>query len=365
MDFSNKIEWKKDRIWGSAFKPIEAPMSFLNEMQNKYGSFWSFLITNPTSFSTHSNKLLEGIKHCNLKLIKISLIDLKTDVKESFIHLYKKKQIVPIVLATGIAFPATIALIPVSMIADIFAGVIQAGLRLCQGADKNEVLSILHKKVVASPIQQGIYFLTSVITLGIISGVLIPNVHQKGFAFGRAFAINTFFWSALTGNLLYCTSQKVTASLPRCLRPDGYNVFIGSGATDMFGIKADFDAETTYQKWRNKEQEWHYKAKDKNDRFKDVRDQVTADLNNLALKFPEKFTKIRNWFESGQDTHVLFEFSSPDEVTKEVLIKKYKLLALQCHPDKFQGDERKEAAIWFNLVMEARLDIEKNILEKR
>jgi hypothetical protein len=303
---------------------------------------------------------------CSIFFIRTPCV--KSDVKESFIHLYKKKHLVAIVLATAIAFPTTVALAPISIIADIFAGTIQASLRLCQGADKDEILLILHKKVIASPVQQGIYLLTSVIALGILAGGMIIRMHQEGIRFIPAFAVSALVVSAIMGNVVYWNSQFVVASLPRFFIPDGYNVFIKGGAKDEFGIKVDFDPERKYLKWRH---EWRHEFEETDKAYFDnifanAIKETENELNKLSINFPQNFKTFRAWFSSDKKTYKLFGFSSADKVDENGLNKQFRALALQCHPDKFPDKEKKkEAEIWFKLLMAARFDVEENILKKR
>lgn len=367
------IEWNRAQLWESAFKIAEAPMSYLNKLQNTYsercGCFIEFFETMPTAYAIHRDQLLGGLSPLNLYEIKRGLQGWGSDVKQTVIHLYEKKHLVLITLGTCVALPLSLMMVPVSMIADIFSGVIQASLRLCQKADKEEVLSILHKKVIASPVQQSIYLLSSLILLGLIGGGAAVQISQAGNSFIKAFVISSLFCSALLGNLVYCRSQEAVANLPRFFRPDGYNVFLDNGATDSFGVKVDFDPESRYQKWRYQQQEEaksHYRSYNTlSDPFAETKQRIKTELDKLEKKFPEKFIEIRTWFESGQKSYQLFGFLSIEAVSEGDLQKKYKSLALKCHPDKFQNHEAKEAEIWFKLLMEARLDVEEKIRLRR
>lgn len=356
------IEWNRAPVWGSAFKIAEAPMSYMNRLQNEYGDFGSCFVEFfkfPTSFAYHGIQLVDGFRYRRVRLLKESVVGFGRDIKDSFVHLYQKKHLVTIVIGTGIAYPLTVAMTPVSIILDIFAGSIQASLRLCQRADKEEILSILHKKVIASPVQQGVYLLTGLVALGILAGGPAGHMWQRGIPFIPSFAANALLFSALMGNIFYTRNQRSVADLPRFFRPDGYNIFIDGGAKDECGKIPDFDAETTYLRWRRKVEETTAQSNTTNREFTKTRKLIQDDLDKLITKFPDEFTEIRNWFKSNKDTYELFGFSSLITVNENRLKRKFRLLALQCHSDKFQDDNaKKEADIWTRLVLEARLDVE-------
>ncbi|MGZ3632757.1 MAG: J domain-containing protein [Parachlamydiaceae bacterium] len=361
-----QLEWNWAPLWESAFKIAEAPMSYVNKLQNKYdyngGScFFKIFNTLPTSFEAHAKAIFEGR---SLRVITDNLSGLAIDVIAFCIHLYQQKHLIAIGAATAIAFSTTVAMVPFSIIADIFAGVIQSGLRLSQGADKNEILSILHKKVIASPVQQSAYLLTGVVVLGIFGAVPAIRLHDAGYPFVWSCVLSALVISMMLGNLMYCRNQEIVAALPRFFRPDGYNVFIEGGAVAYDGRKANFDPEGDYQKWRAQQTNkasLNYNEASLKYLVENAKREAEKSLGELTMKFPDKFQEIRTWFTSDKQAYELFGFSSLDQVNKDELKEKYKLLVLQCHPDKVQEDERKEAGIWFHLLQEVRLHVEESI----
>lgn len=403
---SIELEWNRVPIWDTTFKIAEAPMSCFNNLQNKYlrNASNPEFINLMASFRKDAVQLFKGLRHRNLRVIKDSFLGLKDDTKRCFIYTFKNLQCISICLGTALAFPISIALTPITIIADIFAGVIQASMRLSQGADKKEILSILHKKVIASPVQQGTYLLISATGLGVFTGAAFFKLFWGWLSPVPTLTTTALVISALMGDQLYCSSQRYVAQLPRFFRPDGYNVFIGDGAVDRWGNKVDFDPETTYLKWRREyeaqqareslferdrktensppkyeEYKRTYSASARDyafpsgtyrstsadkarQAFSSTRSKVQVDLNELAAQSCKKFKNIRSWFKNNEDTYTLFGFSSSDEVTIEQLKKKYRALSLQCHPDRVCDNDKEEATIWFKLLNEARLNVEINIL---
>jgi hypothetical protein len=211
--------------------------------------------------------------------------------------------------------------------------------------------------VIASPVQQSAYLLTGVVVLGIFSAGLAMQKYDAGSPFVWSCVLSALWVSMMLGNLMYCRNQEIVASLPRFFRPDGYNVFIEGGAVAFDGRKANFDPEGDYQKWRAEQP----KKADLNYILENAKGEAKKSLEQLTMKFPDKFQEIRTWFASNKQAHELFGFSSSSQVNKDELKKKYKSLVLQCHPDKVQEDEKKEAAIWFHLLQQVRLHVEESI----
>lgn len=213
-------------IWGSTFKIVEAPMRYFNNLQNTYGNqshvfsggcFTEFFRTSPTNFIIHTIDVLEGLIFADFQDIKRGIIGWKFDVRDFFIHTYKKKHLLAISLGTTVVYPLTPLFTPASIIADIFAGIIQSGLRGFQGASQAEIASILHKKIIASPVQQATYASVSVVALPVISiSGLIFLSQRLDFVipsqwYPKLFPVTMVFFAAFMGNSLYCASQEVVS----------------------------------------------------------------------------------------------------------------------------------------------------------
>src|SRR3569832_1742097 len=115
-------------VWNSAFQIIEAPMSCMNKLLNTHGHWYHFISYSPVTM--HDRKIT--------------------------------------ILATAgqaIAYPISWIFTPLTIIADIFAGALQATIRTCQGASRGEIQSILHKKIIAAPAQQIAYTVNNILVL--------------------------------------------------------------------------------------------------------------------------------------------------------------------------------------------------------
>src|SRR3569832_712273 len=113
-------------VWNSAFQIIEAPMSCMNKLLNTHGHWYHFISYSPVTM--HDRKIT--------------------------------------ILATAgqaIAYPISWIFTPLTIIADIFAGALQATIRTCQGASRGEIQSILHKKIIAAPAQQIAYTVNNIL----------------------------------------------------------------------------------------------------------------------------------------------------------------------------------------------------------
>lgn len=347
MDNLIRHDGGQARVWDSAFKFVEAPMCYLNKKQRVLAS--SFVVPG------NENK------------------DSKTHV------FYKDQPTLGIKLAMGIVYPLTLALTPFSIIADMFLGVSQALFRLYQGADQKEIKSILHKKVFASPAQQmtflavnGValfalcyqlkgpaYFAACIFTIGAPKYQLISLFNRNALVF----AISAVCVSPILGCSLYTLSQKCVSGLPRCCRPDGYNIFIDGGAQNQFGEKIDFNnPESFYETWRREHDGESKTSEENQSAFNSLKISISKELKDLPKT--EKFDKFRTWLNStpAQPPFALFGFTSESQVTEKALKEKFKNLAKEYHPDKCP-DAKEEAGVYFKLIFAARLNIEKTILK--
>lgn len=365
-------------IWGSTFKIVEAPMRYFNNLQNTYGNqshvfsggcLTEFFRTSPTNFTTHTIDVLAGLIFADFQEIKRGVIGWKFDITDSFVHTYKKRHLVAISLGTTVVFPLTPLFTPASIIADIFAGIIQSGLRGCQGASRAEIRSILHKKIIASPVQQATYASISAAALPAISiSALIFLSQRLNFDippkwYRKLFPVTMVFFSAFMGNSLYCASQEVVSRLPKFFKPEGYNVFIDNGATNFLGHKPEFDPEKGYQEWREKWGESRNSNQSRGGRaaasdWEKEKEKTRNELGTIPMRHPEKFKELTTWLDSSEPPHVLFGFKNESEVTKTKLQNRYKLLALKYHPDKCP-ENLAEATAWMKLINEIRNCLER------
>jgi hypothetical protein len=73
-------------------------------------------------------------------------------------------------LAGFVALPITLALIPVSIVADIIVGIIEIVRCKFQGIDNDDTLEVAKRKIVIAPAQQLVYLITNIALYAIFSG---------------------------------------------------------------------------------------------------------------------------------------------------------------------------------------------------
>lgn len=205
-------------VWSSSFKIIEAPMRYFESLDTEHGFFLE-LFNFPTSFERHTNEFHRGLVAKNWTRMKESLEGFKRDIQSVFSHLYEKKILVLTKLGMTIAHPISWGLTPVTIITDIFAGIIQVAICSYYGADKEEIKSILHKKIIAAPAQQFIYFTINLLAIS-------PFVITTNRLLNQSSASNALFGSFFFGDVIYRKTQGlISFGLPRFLAPDGFNIF--------------------------------------------------------------------------------------------------------------------------------------------
>lgn len=384
-------------VWNSTFKVTEAPISYINKLLNTHGRWLEIISSSPVSgheLSDAFDPLWFGLKKFNFTQMKSGATIFGGTLRILAGHLYNKKITILATVGQVIAFPISWVFTPITAIADIFAGVIQATVRTFQGASKGEIQSILHKKVIAAPAQQLAYIINNIVWVGpiflkaaAIVAIVTPIIGvyvslHVGLSFSQTTSVLAempktcasaalsagmngaikaiLIHSLLLGDTLYRDTQGIVGKLPKFLIPDGYNIFIEGGALDELGDNA-FDPEGKYTEFKKQ-----YRTKQESNKRPYSSDFKTSIKNNLDV-FKVKATSLkglRDWFESNEEPYTLFGFKSEDEVNTSKLMKSYHKLALVCHPDKC-SESVKEATILFMMVNMARKDIEERILEKR
>lgn len=388
-------------VWNSTFKIIEAPMSYTNKLLNIHGRWHNIISSSPVTRRDLSNafdQVVFGLKKFNFTEMKLGAICFGGKLQTLSSHLYDKKIIILATAGQVVAYPISCIFTPITAIADIFFGVIQAMFRACQGASKNEIQSILHKKVIAAPVQQLAYTINNFVIFGPIFLVLAKNAAivtafvtaSIGFigvcspflglslseritvvisAIPEIFASDfksamyegaikvILIHSFLLGDMMYRDAQTMISKLPKFFIPDGYNIFIEGGALDEFGDNA-FDPEKEYAEFKDQSQT--NTERPYSEYFKA---SMQEDLKAVNEKDPT-LKELHDWFINNQEPYTLFGFESKDKVNESELKTSYKRLALITHPDKHPGNSNREAEILFKVLNTAREDVEKKIIKK-
>lgn len=394
-------------VWNSTFKIIEAPMSYMNKLLNVHGRWLDQLILSfPVSgqeFSNTFEPIWVGLKTFNFTEIKLGTIGFGGKLRILGQHLYDKKITILATVGQIVAYPISWIFTPITAIADIFAGVIQATVRTCQGASKGEIQSILHRKVIAAPAQQLAYTISNFVVFGpmflqiaakiaLFAPFLAVSIVGTSLLFGLPVAhaivyatteiyvpsvlssamtsasIGILVHSLIMGDSIYRDAQGMVGKLPKFLIPDGYNIFIENGALDEFNNNA-FNPEEKYAEFK-KQKHAEFKKKPKSSRRKsdkrpfssDYTASIKKDLDNIKEKDPS-LKRLRDWFEGDEEPYTLFGFDSEDKVTEAGLKNSYRKLSLKYHPDKCLEKSKEEATILFKMINTAREDIEKMILK--
>lgn len=399
-------------VWGSAFKIIEAPMSYMNKLLNTHGRWYDIISSSPVSgrdLSDAFDPLWYGLKKFNVTEMKLGAAGYAGKLQILAGYLFDRKITILATAGQVIAYPISCAFTPITAIADIFAGVMQATVRTYQGASKEEIQSILHKKVIAAPTQQLAYSLNNFVVLGPIFlevakyaaiGAAVVSLYASVIGIGvslsaglplskgivvvakivpkvvastaisiakKSASESIIIYSFLMGDTLYRDAQGMVGKLPKFLIPDGYNIFIENGALDEFGDNA-FDPEGDYAEYKkqannSRENSNELPINEKRPYSLRFKQSIESDLNKITNKDPS-FQKLRTWFEAGKKPYTLFEFESQNQVDESKLKQSYRKLVLKYHPDKCADASRTEAEILFKMVNTAREDIEERILKK-
>lgn len=392
-------------VWDSAFKIIEAPMSHMNKLLNTHGRWLELLYYLPVEgrgWQRDFNQVWYGLKRCRFTDMGSGAADLGRDILKTAGYLYDKKITIIATVGQVFAYPISWTLTPVTIIADIFAGVIQAGLRTCQGASKEEIQSILHKKVIAAPAQQLAYTINNFVVMGPIFRQAAVNLAIAlaigaavgigvGLSYGLSLSVaagavlpailsltlireividnlarGILLHSLLLGDKLYRDAQGMVGNLPKFLIPDGYNIFIESGAVDQFGDKA-FDPEGEYKKFKEQAEEARRNGTRPNGYrpySSDFRASIEKDLNDIK-ETATALKELRDWFISNKEPYTLFGFESEDKVNQAALKKSFNKWSLISHPDKCSESSKLEGAILFNMLKVVRDDVEERIIKKQ
>lgn len=168
------------------------------------------------------------------------------------------------------------ALTPLTIAADIVVGAAEASSAKWNGATNRQIFRILHKKWIASPVQQLCFAMASIaqkiatlsfgffcsfamlfaqlkfahpwLTTWRITNLVMDNITQKGSMLWMIFCSMIG-----VGVLEYSTSQRFFGErLPNCFKPEGFSIFINGGARNEFGqqytnffaqVDAEFAAE--------------------------------------------------------------------------------------------------------------------------
>jgi hypothetical protein len=134
-----------------------------------------------------------------------------------------------------IYWPLVMCATPLSLLADAVAGIVEASLYAYQG-DSLRAKSILHKKLIASPIQHLVFFSGNLLLPAII-GSIYNRCLKLDISSKTIFGLATLAFGPMGGLMSYHLSQFAVGKLPNFARPEGFNIFINGGCLDPNGKK--------------------------------------------------------------------------------------------------------------------------------
>src|SRR4051812_46299623 len=172
-------------VWPSAFQWVEQPLYSLNEERNK------------------------GLQDSDFKWV---------------------------MLRQYVYWPLVMCATPLSCIADVAAGVAEAALSAYRGDGGTE--SILHKKIIASPIQHLVFFSGNLLLPVLCGSLCIPAILKLNLPWLKGFiGVSTLIFGPMAGFLSYHLVQRAVGKLPNWARPEGFNIFINGGCLNPKGQK--------------------------------------------------------------------------------------------------------------------------------
>lgn len=163
-------------------------------------------------------------------------------------------------------WPLVMCATPVTCLADMVAGFAESAFSVYQGEGLSRVPSILHKKIIASPLQHLIFFGSNMV-VPVMFGFAINDPFKMiqyvnrnmevvrsewKFDFSgykASFLISTVLFGPIAGLFSYHMAQQAVGRLSDWAHPEGFNIFINGGCVDPNGRKmtdSDF-AEKAYK----------------------------------------------------------------------------------------------------------------------
>lgn len=231
--------------WPSAFGLAEYPMHQINTLWNKG---WNV--------NTHGDKELKNrieqaaywlnhaYQHEKKLLVRCTWNYLKLQAETQL----PKVQVVGALIGAQIAYPILLAATPITMVMDIVAGVAESTLRLFQGRAA-EIPSILHKKVIASPVQHLTFLTVNLLLVLIFNTGAIAKAQEARVPFKSMVKWMTVLPSILAAPFYGIGQETVAQNLPDWTHPDHFLIFIEGGAENMEGKKYTDPAEDAYQRY--------------------------------------------------------------------------------------------------------------------
>ncbi|PWU13112.1 MAG: hypothetical protein C5B45_06610 [Chlamydiae bacterium] len=305
-------------VYPSAFQWIEKPLYYLNEEKNKP-------------------------------------ISSKNDDKQSSRISFGK-----FLAIQYLVWPMIMCAAPLTASVDIGVGICEAFYAKYKGATSHQIILIIQKKILASPIQHLAYIIT--------------NLFFPFFA-GTALALASFQPSSiipLVGFFLVILSppmallnyhlaqQFIGQKLPAWARPEGFNIFINGGCLDPGGNKItdeDYNEEARFHEWKRKQMNEFTRENHKESLYTKLRDKafiVHAYQNN-------EFKNFFYMFLNKTSTRELLQLN-PSFSDKE-LRKAFRKWSLVLHPDKHSEESIKKVAetLFKEVLYPARLELEKEL----
>lgn len=343
-------------VWPSAFQWIEKPLYDLNEARNN------------------------GVKFSNKELAK------------QYVY-----------------WPIVMCLTPVTCLADVAAGIAESAFSVYQGEGLSRMPSILHKKIIASPLQHAIFFGSNMLvpvmfglmmTLSNIKVVNYVNEYNQivrtatkwDFAgcYKACIVISTVLFGPPLGFLGYHLAQIAVGKLSDWAHPEGFNIFINGGCVNHNGRKlTDSDyAEKDYQdyvKQRFKEafekrmqdpvqrEKYNEHARQHGfseytpnapqvsiaswaDFIKPLQDQIP--VNNKPADKLDEFEKFSKAIKEGKSSQQCLGL--PNKPTLEEIKIAYRKWALVLHPDR-NRNRQALADTLTKALLEARMLLENQL----
>ncbi|PWU14691.1 MAG: hypothetical protein C5B45_04070 [Chlamydiae bacterium] len=244
-----------------------------------------------------------------------------------------------------LAWPIIMCAAPFTALIDVSVGIGEAFYAKYKNATSDQIILIIQKKIIASPLQHLVFITTNL-------ALFFSLYHNTAVLLAPAAALPGYF-----------LSQEIIRLLPTWARPAEFNIFINGGQGHAEPLNWWDRVEDEFNRW-SREQESQFKRTNS-------RQKPQANIFNekLCKKLREKDAivssyhnrEFKDFFKRSlnkENTQKLLQLE--DNFSEKELKAAYRKWALILHPDKHMEKDIKDVAeiLFKEVLFKARLDLE-------